>query len=160
MAIIECSECGNQVSDKALTCPRCGIASPISLEEKKANKKIESIIQSLIFLIPLLIAVYIVGCISKNNQSNTPVEHKVQTPAEQMNSAFGGNNQHWDLRTIIKASMHNPNSYDFVSGKRWESSGEYFTSITYRGTNAFGGIVTNEVVAKLTETGKIISISQ
>ena len=41
MALIICSECGKQVSDKALTCPNCG--NPIQkqvLEERKMNQKI------------------------------------------------------------------------------------------------------------------------
>ena len=41
MAMINCSECGNQVSDQALTCPHCGISSPISLEER--NKREEKL---------------------------------------------------------------------------------------------------------------------
>ena len=28
MALISCSECGNQISDKALACPRCGAPNP------------------------------------------------------------------------------------------------------------------------------------
>lgn len=32
MALIDCPECGNEVSDKAPTCPRCGV--PIHVESK------------------------------------------------------------------------------------------------------------------------------
>ena len=35
MALINCSECGHQVSDKATTCPNCGC--PINTNEASAN---------------------------------------------------------------------------------------------------------------------------
>ncbi|TWP33002.1 zinc-ribbon domain-containing protein [Leekyejoonella antrihumi] len=28
MALINCRECGNQISDSAVACPRCGVAAP------------------------------------------------------------------------------------------------------------------------------------
>ena len=34
MALIQCPECGKEISDKALTCPSCGC--PIKAEEPKA----------------------------------------------------------------------------------------------------------------------------
>lgn len=40
MAMINCSECGNKVSDQAITCPHCGIASPVSLEEKNQREAV------------------------------------------------------------------------------------------------------------------------
>ena len=43
MALIECNECGAQVSDKASECPQCG--NPI----KNKSNKLKSIIQSEIF---------------------------------------------------------------------------------------------------------------
>lgn len=34
MALIKCSECGNEISDKADTCPKCGI----NLKQRKKSK--------------------------------------------------------------------------------------------------------------------------
>ncbi|MFQ9295063.1 MAG: double zinc ribbon domain-containing protein [Bacteroides fragilis] len=35
MALIKCSECGNMVSDKAISCPKCGapVVIPLKCEE-------------------------------------------------------------------------------------------------------------------------------
>ena len=37
MALIKCVECGNDVSDKAITCPKCGM--PLQTEELKDNNE-------------------------------------------------------------------------------------------------------------------------
>lgn len=37
MALVECNECGNQVSDKAITCPHCGVQFTSSEGVKIAN---------------------------------------------------------------------------------------------------------------------------
>ena len=38
MALIQCSECGQQVSDKATTCPNCGVSISGSTSNKSASK--------------------------------------------------------------------------------------------------------------------------
>ena len=41
MALIKCSECGKEISDKAVSCPKCG--NPINeKKEKTTNKKVEN----------------------------------------------------------------------------------------------------------------------
>jgi DNA-directed RNA polymerase subunit RPC12/RpoP len=39
MALIKCSECQKEVSDKAVSCPNCG--NPIFLEENQVVNKVE-----------------------------------------------------------------------------------------------------------------------
>ena len=38
MALIQCPECGSQVSDKALSCPRCGYPIPSAEKPRKSPK--------------------------------------------------------------------------------------------------------------------------
>ena len=38
MAIYECKECGADVSDKAGTCPKCGVPAPTTLFSDKSPK--------------------------------------------------------------------------------------------------------------------------
>lgn len=35
MALIFCYECGSQISDKAVSCPKCGAPMPVKKEEEK-----------------------------------------------------------------------------------------------------------------------------
>ena len=69
MAMIKCPECGNDVSDKALSCPKCGC--PINNEkevkkeeeEKKKEAKREKDRKTKIFLavlLPILIVAFFV----------------------------------------------------------------------------------------------------
>lgn len=59
MALINCKECGKEISNKATTCPNCG--NPINddtyTKEIKASKKVA------IFIIAILVVVCIIGFI-------------------------------------------------------------------------------------------------
>lgn len=57
MAMINCSECGNKISDQAEICPHCGIHSTILLEKKReiAQEKLIAIIFK-----PLIIGVIVI----------------------------------------------------------------------------------------------------
>lgn len=59
MALIECNECGTQVSDKASKCPKCG--NPMKAGKEKTKKIINKIIGVVCLLaaIPILIIIYI-----------------------------------------------------------------------------------------------------
>lgn len=54
--------------------------------------------------------------------------------------------------------MHNPDSYKHVE-TRYADEGDYIlVATTFRGTNAFGGVVTNTVHAKFTIEGTFIEM--
>lgn len=42
MALIECFECGNQVSDAAITCPKCGISIAATLKQTNKSSSTEN----------------------------------------------------------------------------------------------------------------------
>ena len=57
MAIIKCLECGNDISDKALKCPKCGVATKLKVDsvlnditnaEKKENSSVKNFNNNLI----------------------------------------------------------------------------------------------------------------
>jgi RNA polymerase subunit RPABC4/transcription elongation factor Spt4 len=66
MSLIKCQECGNEISDKAKTCPHCGY------KVKKYNKKNIVIISSLsVMVIAIIIIIYFF-------QNGKPSEYSVQ----------------------------------------------------------------------------------
>jgi hypothetical protein len=75
---------------------------------------------------------------------------------EQQFSAWDGS--HVALERIIKKSMNNPDSYKHVETKYGDMGDYILVSTTFRGTNAFGGVVTNTVRAKFTLSGDLIEI--
>jgi len=65
---------------------------------------------------------------------------------------------HRALEKIIKESMNDPDSYKHVETK-YADKGDYILVVTkFRGTNKFGGVVTNTMRAKFTVDGKLIEI--
>jgi hypothetical protein len=46
MALVNCSECGKSISDKAASCPNCGAPQTTSTEQKTEESAIESAAQS------------------------------------------------------------------------------------------------------------------
>ena len=73
MALIKCSECGHEVSDKASVCPNCG--NPIQIVGKKHSA---TYIKAALFV---LLAVVVLGSISGAfslwNNSNKQISEKV-----------------------------------------------------------------------------------
>lgn len=56
MALINCPECGAQISDKALTCPNCG--HPMTASQKKGNWHPMNIWWMSIAVIALVVALF------------------------------------------------------------------------------------------------------
>ena len=71
----------------------------------------------------------------------------------------------WDgslgkLEKHIKERMNNPDSYEHVE-TRYTDMGDHLRVATkYRGTNAFGGVVTQTTVADVDDNGNVIRIVQ
>lgn len=193
MALINCEECGKDISDKAITCPHCGAPldhlkleqrvleqqqderEPVTIlsneeqiaEQEKKEKETSEVLQVLAIIFVVIIAGFIIQGISKatdkrDNPSALEQEESSQqpTPEEILNSQFSYQGEHYELARMVKESMHNPDSYEFVSGEHWTNNNGTFASLKYRGTNGFGGVVTEEVVATLDSSGNVISISR
>ena len=87
MALIKCSECGKQISDKAKKCPHCGASNKIQ-SRKKDNKNILPII------ICLLLACLLIGggifayqVLKDNNDTDVKTENS-ETPNNKEYSSF------------------------------------------------------------------------
>lgn len=65
---------------------------------------------------------------------------------------------HHGLEKRIKASMHNPDSYDHVKTVYWDMKDHLVVRTTYRGTNGFGAVVTNSNKAKVSLDGVVLAI--
>lgn len=65
---------------------------------------------------------------------------------------------HYNLTKIIKASMNNPKSFEHVETVYWDMKDYLVVKESFRGTNAFGGIVTNTVMAKVSLDGEVFEI--
>lgn len=71
-------------------------------------------------------------------------------------SAWDGS--HRGLTKIIKASMNDPKSYEHVETVYWDMDDHLVVKTTFRGKNAFGGVVPNWVKAKVDLDGNVLAI--
>lgn len=78
MSIIKCKECGNEVSDKAATCPKCGapVEKPIVSAPPKIQEEKKSSFSR--FWWVLLVAVIVIAGITFINNPNTIPGIKIQ----------------------------------------------------------------------------------
>lgn len=93
--------------------------------------------------------------IVQETKQPTPEEEREKKIQEQF-SIWDGS--HRDLTRVIKNSMNNPSSYEHVETRHWVMDDHMIVSTTFRGTNAFGGTVTNTVKAKVSLDGEVIEI--
>lgn len=98
-------------------------------------------------------AVYIAE-IEKKKQED---EAKARTEMiEKQFSAWDGS--HIKLSRVIKDSMNDPDSYEHVETKYWDMKDYLIVTTTFRGKNAFGGVVKNTVKAKVSLDGESIEV--
>lgn len=95
---------------------------------------------------------------SSNVDSSVPKsqeEIRIDQLAKYFNTWDGS---HIGLTEYIKKSMNDPNSYEHVETK-YIDNGDYLTvTAKFRGKNAFGGVVTNSITAKVNLTGKVLEV--
>lgn len=81
----------------------------------------------------------------------------LQESAKNQFSAWDGS--HREVESAIKAGMRNPASYEHVKTWYHVDGNVIMVHTTYRGTNAFGGVVTNSAKAVVSPEGKVLALS-
>lgn len=65
---------------------------------------------------------------------------------------------HRGLTKHIKEIMNDPDSYDHVETEYWDKGDHLIVKATFRGKNAFGGVVKNWVMARVDLDGNVIAV--
>ena len=93
------------------------------------------------------------------NSAKKFIEHKNKKRKEQLETQFSAwDGSHINLEKFIKKSMNDPGSYDHVETTYWDRGEDLIVTTTFRGKNAFGGIVKNTIQAKVSLDGQILDI--
>lgn len=71
-------------------------------------------------------------------------------------SAWDGS--HRNLERAIEQSMNDPDSYEHVETVYWDMKSHLVVKTTFRGKNAFGGLVINWVKAKVDLDGNVLAV--
>jgi len=99
----------------------------------------------------VLIAIYFLTDLG----SKTPEEIKKEQLERQFNAWDGS---HRGLTKYIKDAMNDPSSYEHVKTVYWDRKDHLVVMTTFRGKNAFGGLVKNSVKAKVDLAGNVLEI--
>jgi hypothetical protein len=71
-------------------------------------------------------------------------------------SAWDGS--HYNLEKHIKKNMNDPDSYKHVETRYVDLETYLIVTTTFRGKNGFGGVVTNNITAKVDMNGNILEV--
>lgn len=89
-------------------------------------------------------------------QKREEEKRKRKEMIEKQFSAWDGS--HRNLTKFIKEQMNDPDSYEHVETIYWDMKDHLVVMTTFRGKNAFGGVVKNAVKAKVSLDGEILEI--
>ena len=119
---------------------------------------------------------FIIGCLSLGLAAAIFIPNKTESPPAPVNhmsakeqqtlareekirklfSAWDGS--HNGLEKLIKETMNDPDSYKHVETVYWDMGNHLVVRTTFRGKNAFGGVVKNWVKAKISLNGEVMEI--
>jgi len=149
----KCKHCGVMISKEAKICPHC---------RGKQSFRVSK--PALIFFL-IIIGIAMLSNIFDFHRSTvtspetTPTTTRTLTRQERIDRRFNvWDGSHINLENYIKKSMHNPDSYKHVETKYIDRGNHLVVFTVFRGTNAFGGIVTNSIMAKVGLEGDILEI--
>ena len=115
-------------------------------------------VQVLTFI--FLIGLIWLGCNRCNACLNEPSKPTAPlTRAEKISKQFSAwDGSHLNLTKVIKAGMNDPNSFEHANTTYIDEGDYLLVTETFRGTNAFGGVVPNTITAKVDLDGNVIKI--
>lgn len=95
------------------------------------------------------------GKVEEENKARIAAEEREKRIKEQFS---GWDGSHTNLTRLIKKAMNDPKSYEHDETVYWDRGDHLVVRTSYRGKNAFGGVVRNFVRAKVSLDGQIIEI--
>lgn len=179
---LKCMECGMLVSSRNVTCPSCGAS--VKADTSLAVEALGRLTQaprpsrmagwpsrrSIIVVAAVyfgLIGVTVAVCTGGFNLADKFVKSfeggsGVSGPTsreEQIKEHFSAwDGSHQGLTAYVKRHMNDPDSFEHDE-TRYSDEGDYLLiHMTFRGKNAFGGVVRNSVTAEVDLSGNVLEV--
>ncbi len=154
-----CKYCQSEVPKKASVCPQCRKTIGTTPAAKGCLT---------IFLGFLLIGMCSALITPDTNTSTSTKKSTVQkkkapkTRAEKIKEQFSAwDGSHRKLERLVKKAMNDPDSYKHDETVYWDMKDHLVVRTTFRGRNAFGGMVKNWVKAKVDiNTGDVLEVME
>lgn len=148
MALINCKECSNQVSNQAEKCPHCG-----------ATIKQRTGCGTIVVAIILLLVAFGGFMSAYESTQPKPVKTPEQLRTEEIERHFNvWDGSHIGLTTTIKSSLNDPESYQHDKTTYIDKADHLIVTTTFRSKNQYGGITTHQIVAQTDLDGKVLQI--
>lgn len=129
-----------------------GVAA-VGEHRKWSEKKTGGIAMLVMWMVAsLLIGLSISG---EEAKPKTPEELRQQRIESQFSFLDGSQR---NLVERVKSTMNDPGSFEHVETRFYDRGDQVFVHMKFRGANAFGGKVLNEVVADTDLDGKLLSV--
>lgn len=126
------------------------------VSDNNVNKILISKKQAVIFIILAIIVFVIIGYVKLT--PSKPMS-KQESRKELVSKGFSNwDGSHRSLESHIKSAMNDPKSYEHVSTVYWDRVDHLIVLTKFRGKNAFGATVINEVRAKVGIDGEVLEI--
>lgn len=163
-----CPLCGEEILRVATKCKHCGSFLNAGGPAKSTPPPQQSsgcIVKggACFGVVVLFIAIFgmMSDCGGPSRSSNPPPKPK--TPAELRTKRIEDGFSAWDgshrgLTALIKKGMNDPKSYEHVETTYGDKGDSLVVKTTFRGKNAFGGVVANWVIAKTDLDGNVIEV--
>lgn len=108
-------------------------------------------------VIVLVVVIAVIGGSGDEEKAKGPVDARKEKIEAQFSKWDGSHNK---LTEMIKESMNDPESFKHVETKFIDMDSCLWVTETYRGKNAFGGVVTENIQAFFTLDGEFIKLDR
>ena len=157
--MIKCPDCKKNISEKAVSCPKCGC--PISPDVVKKDKAEQILVERISWWIVGIVIVCFIFLGNSEKEFIAPVVKKTaeELRAEKVKKSFSGQGgSNINLIRLVEESMHAPSSFKHVKTEYIDAGDYLIVRMQFRAKNAFGALVLDEVSAQTTLEGEVVRI--
>ena len=126
------------------------------------NKSAKFFVISVSFFVCIAFMVLVTELFGSNDKKNSQASQevkKVLTRVEQIENQFSAwDGSHIKLTREIKKTMNDPESFDHIETRFKDLGNEIVIHESFRGKNAFGGLVINKVIATVDVEGNVLTM--